>query len=44
MKNYLFMKVSELKKIISEEVEQITNGLQKPTYRNEAIAVDWNIW
>jgi hypothetical protein len=44
MKNYPEMKVSELKKIIGEKVELLTNGLQKPTYRNETIAVDWNVW
>ncbi len=38
------MKISELKKIVGERVEQLTNGMQKPTSRNENIAVDWNIW
>ena len=38
------MKISELKKIVGERVEQLTNGMQKPTSRNETIAVDWDIW
>jgi len=38
------MKISELKKIVGERVEQLTNGMQKPTSRNETIAVDWNLW
>ena len=35
------MKISELKKIVGERVVQLTNGLQKPTSRNETITVDW---
>ena len=38
------IKISELKKIVGERVEQLTNGMQKPTSRNETIAVDWNLW
>ncbi len=38
------LKVSELKKIVGERVEQLTNGMQKPTSRNETIAVDWEVW
>ena len=38
------MKISELKKIVGERVEQLTKGLQKPTSRNETIAVDWSLW
>jgi WD40 repeat protein len=38
------IKVSELRKIVGERVEQLTNGLQKPTSRNEMIASDWNLW
>ncbi len=38
------IKVSELKKIVGERVEQLTNGMQKPTSRNEMIAVDWEVW
>lgn len=41
---YPEMKVSQLKKIIGKRVEELTKGMQKPTSRNEAIAVDWNIW
>ena len=44
MKQYPTMKISELKKIVSEKVEKLTNGLQKPTSRNETIAADWTIW
>jgi WD40 repeat protein len=44
MQNYQTMKVNELKKKVSERVQQLTNGLQKPTYRNETIDVDWSIW
>ena len=38
------MKISELKKIVGERVEQLTNEMQKPTSRNETIAVDWKVW
>ena len=38
------MKISELKKIVGERVVEITKGLQKPTSRNETIAVDWEVW
>ncbi len=44
MNKYPIMKISELKKIVGERVEQLTKGLQKPTSRNETIAVDWQIW
>ncbi len=44
MNKYPTMKISELKKTVGERVEQITKGLQKPTSRNETIAVDWDIW
>jgi len=44
MNKHATMKISELKKIVGERVEQLTNGLQKPTSRNETIAVDWNVW
>ena len=44
MNKYPSMKISELKKIVGERVVQLTNGLQKPTSRNETVAVDWNIW
>ena len=44
MTTYPSMKISELKKIVGERVVEITKGLQKPTSRNETIAVDWRIW
>ena len=44
MDKYPTMKVSELKKIVGARVQELTNGMQKPTSRNEAIAVDWNVW
>jgi len=43
MNNNPTIKISELKKIVGERVEQLTNGLQKPTSRNENIAVDWSL-
>ncbi len=44
MNKYTTLKISELKKIVGERVEELTKGLQKPTSRNETIAVDWSIW
>ena len=44
MDMYPAMKISELKKIVGERVQQLTNGMQKPTSRNETIVVDWNVW
>jgi len=44
MQKYPSIKISELKKIVGERVEELTKGLQKPTSRNETIAVDWNVW
>jgi WD40 repeat protein len=44
MNKYPTLKISELKKIVGERVEQLTKGLQKPTSRNETIAVDWRVW
>jgi hypothetical protein len=44
MKNNKTMKISELKKIVGQRVEEITKGLQRPTSRNETIAVDWEVW
>ena len=37
------LKISELKRIVGERVEQLTNGLQKPTSRNETIVADWSL-
>jgi WD40 repeat protein len=44
MNKYPTLKISELKKIVGERVEQLTNGLQKPTSRNENSSVDWRLW
>jgi WD40 repeat protein len=38
------IKVSELKKYVGRRVEELTNGLQKPTTRNELKDFDWNVW
>ncbi|TWI80559.1 WD40 repeat protein [Lacibacter cauensis] len=38
------IKVSQLKQIVGERVEQLTNGLQKPTTRNELKDFDWIVW
>ena len=38
------IKVSELKQKIGERVLQLTNGLQKPTTRNDLKEVDWYVW
>jgi hypothetical protein len=38
------MKVSELKEHVGKRVLELTNGMQKPTSRNETIAVDWSLW
>ena len=44
MKQYPSMMISDLKRIVSERVEKLTNGLQKPTSRNETITSDWQLW
>jgi hypothetical protein len=36
--------VSQLKKLVGERVTQLTNGLQKPTSRNETNNYDWVVW
>jgi len=36
--------VSELKDYVSNEVERITNGAQKPTSRKELLEFDWSVW
>ena len=36
--------VSQLRKIVGERVLQLTNGLQKPTSRNETNFSDWVVW
>ncbi len=43
MNKYPSIKISELRKIVGERVEKLTNGLQKPTSRNETIASDWEL-
>ena len=44
LKTHPYMRISELRKTVSAGVEQLTNGRQKPTSRNEPVAVDWNVW
>jgi hypothetical protein len=44
MQNNPNLKISKLKKIVGDRVEQLTNGMQKPTSRNEMISVDWEVW
>jgi len=41
MKTNATMKISALKTIVGKRVEELTNGLQKPTSSKELIAVDW---
>ncbi len=36
--------VSQLKRIVSDSVIQLTNGLQRPTSRSETNMFDWVIW
>jgi uncharacterized caspase-like protein len=36
--------VSELKEYVSHEVEALTNGLQKPTSRQENLEFDFRVW
>jgi hypothetical protein len=43
MNKYPSIKISELRKVVGERVEKLTNGLQKPTSRNETIASDWTL-
>lgn len=38
------MTVSQLKSTVGKRVEELTNGLQKPTSRNETINSDWSVW
>ncbi len=44
MKQYQTITVSALKKYVGARVERLTNGLQKPTTRNELKSFDWNVW
>lgn len=36
--------VSELKSYVSKKVEDLTNGAQKPTSRQENLEFDWKVW
>jgi hypothetical protein len=36
--------VSQLKKAVGDSVVQLTNGLQRPTSRNETNNYDWIVW
>lgn len=36
--------VQQLKEFVSTEVERLTDGLQKPTSRNEVVGFDWQVW
>ena len=38
------IKVSELSSYVSKRVEEISNGLQKPTSRRENTDNDWKVW
>ena len=44
LENNSSMPVSRLGKLISQRVEALTQGMQKPTNRNEQMQVDWNLW
>ena len=36
--------VNALKKFVEDRVEELTNGLQRPTSRQETMEVDWELW
>lgn len=44
MESHNTITVSELKTIIGKRVVELTNGMQKPTSRNETIYNDWRVW
>jgi WD40 repeat protein len=44
LKNEPEMNVSELKDKVSSQVEQLTNGMQKPTSRSATNLADWRVW
>jgi hypothetical protein len=44
IKAHSHMKISELKKLVVERVLQLTGGLQRPTFRSENVASDWELW
>jgi WD40 repeat protein len=44
MQNEKEVTVSKLKTTVGKRVEELTNGNQKPTSRNENIEFDWKVW
>jgi WD40 repeat protein len=44
MRQHKSMTVSRLRKQVGVRVEELTNGLQKPTTREELKEVDWWVW
>ncbi|HRI19392.1 MAG TPA: caspase family protein [Panacibacter sp.] len=44
MDKYPTIKISALKKYIGYRVTQITDGVQKPTFRSETQSFDWSLW
>lgn len=44
MINNSTLKVSDLKKVVTEKVPQLTAGLQRPTFRSETQQFDWELW
>lgn len=44
LKSRTTIKVSELKKWVSENVLELTEGKQQPTTRIEPVDVDWSVW
>ncbi len=44
MKSFPSMTTVDFKKLIVKKVEEITEGLQRPTLRNESVGVNWRIW
>lgn len=38
------LKISELRKLVGSRVIELTHGKQRPTSRNEPVAVDWEVW
>lgn len=44
LNQYPTIKIGALRKTVSNRVSQLTNGLQKPTFRNETMSVDWDVW
>lgn len=44
LNTYQSISVSELRKQVSNEVQLLTNGAQKPTSRQENLLYDWFIW